>query len=239
MGFAMVFGMRFAPLVLVACAHSVPNQTSECRSSFPELDLHATPRADPALEQLAISMCPTCVTADPETYARLERDVAAIKAANPDVSTLVHRPRHDGKTLLVKLSDPAETAVLAGDYAEWDCLNEELGFEREHLWENTNWAELASPGTYNSEMLVEPYLDLDGIEYVEPNYSSGDGGNICATAGEETWTYVFRNGWGDCPAGCIDSEYWHFSVLGETVTLLDYAPSDAAVPGWAEGCARF
>lgn len=37
---------------------------------------------------------------------------------------------------------------------------------------------------------------------------------------DDGWRLVFWRGWGDCPAGCINSHYWYFSVARDGVIEL-------------------
>jgi len=53
------------------------------------------------------------------------------------------------------------------------------------------------------------------------------------------WDLVFRKGWGDCPAGCINNHYWYFSVskdstieaAGEYERVYDAAKNSFAEKG--------
>ena len=50
-------------------------------------------------------------------------------------------------------------------------------------------------------------------------------------------SYVFRNGWGDCPAGCIYNEHWYFTVAGDQPFFVGYYPEyqgGPAPPWWEE-----
>ena len=46
-------------------------------------------------------------------------------------------------------------------------------------------------------------------------------------------SYVFREAWGDCPAGCINSEYWYFQKQGGEFDLLgQFNPREGDPPLW-------
>ena len=67
-------------------------------------------------------------------------------------------------------------------------------------------------GSYSTLLLAEEYGKLPGVTHSEGNGFGGDGPTICATKGPTTWHYVFDDASGDCPAGCIDHAYRHFTT---------------------------
>jgi hypothetical protein len=46
---------------------------------------------------------------------------------------------------------------------------------------------------------------------------------------------VFRVGWGDCPAGCIDEHLWTYRVGGDGTVTLIAESGDAIPPGGVPG----
>ena len=45
-------------------------------------------------------------------------------------------------------------------------------------------------------------------------------------------SYLFRHGWGDCPAGCLHNEYWYFIVENGAPSFLGHRAADAPEPEW-------
>lgn len=53
------------------------------------------------------------------------------------------------------------------------------------------------------------------ITAAEPNGIAGDGDNITFRNTGGVKTYTFSQGWGDCPAGCIDRHYWDVTLAAD------------------------
>jgi hypothetical protein len=45
-----------------------------------------------------------------------------------------------------------------------------------------------------------------------PDTTIGKSEDIHVQPQENGWRLIFWRGWGDCPAGCINSHYWYFIV---------------------------
>ncbi len=196
----------------------------------------STPRADGSLELLAAAIDGSLVASQP-TYDRVVADVAAIKSANPALAAISHLGVHDGRTLLLGVDQSTEQAIIAGTYTAWDCMNTryELATVNVQSW----YTMLSFPGNYQTEHLLAEYLSLPGVVSAEPNWLVGDGPTICGNRDGETYTYVFDDASGDCPAGCIVHAYSGFEVDADGgITPLgtwDNGSSDP-VPPWTLGC---
>jgi hypothetical protein len=78
---------------------------------------------------------------------------------------------------------------------------------------------------YHPDRLAEIYAGAPGVVLTEKAY-----GDVGATdirieppgiLHGEPVEYVFRYGWGDCPAGCIYNHFWRFSISpDDEVSLL-------------------
>jgi hypothetical protein len=77
---------------------------------------------------------------------------------------------------------------------------------------------------------------LPGVEVTSPNFIAGDWSNVYARQTQDGLTYLFRKGWGDCPSGCIYSEYWYFSFDGDQPVFVGHwAPTvEPEEPDWWE-----
>jgi hypothetical protein len=181
-------------------------------------ELASTPRADVNLELLALKLSPGKLVAPQATYERVVRDVGAIRARGPELAAISFFPYADGKTLT--LTVPAATAdqMEAGTYHAWDCLNESYGaatpFEYIRIGKTPPdvFVYLKVRGTYAMELLAAEYAKLPDVSSADGNAVGGDGPTICATAEGSTWHYVFDAASGDCPAGCIDHVFRHFTT---------------------------
>ena len=67
-------------------------------------------------------------------------------------------------------------------------------------------------GIYRLDIVGKQYERLEGIERAEPNSGGGGGPTICLTPAADVWHYVFDDASGDCPGGCTEHAYKHFTV---------------------------
>lgn len=70
----------------------------------------------------------------------------------------------------------------------------------------------------NNRVYPSLFNNIDAhIHYVERNYKAGDGNRISAVCSGDSVLVTYSQGWGDCPAGCIERHYWEFAVVGNRV----------------------
>jgi hypothetical protein len=196
--------------------------------------LAETPRADENLELMALAFS-DALTADPEIYDRLVRDVGLIRDAAPELSHIGFDSQgDDGKSLLVVPTEDAQERMWSGDYEEWNCLNAQLGIEQRFF--SRSFVLLEFSGNFDMARVGELYEALPGIESTEVNGSIGDGPTICLTREGSTFQYVLDDAGGDCPAGCTTHVYTHFttSSAGELTGGESWDDSEATAPEWAE-----
>ncbi len=93
---------------------------------------------------------------------------------------------------------------------------------------------------YDLERLSKDYAALPGMQSVEPNGNGGDGPTICVVRQDSVWHYVFDRAGGDCPAGCTEHAYTHFTVstLGTVVRLGELSSADALIYASNQVCRR-
>lgn len=207
-----------------------------------EAEIAATPRAEPNLELLALSLSDG-LTADQAIYERVVRDVGAIREGHPDVADIAYFPPHDGKGLLLTTTSEAADRIEAGDYvAEWDCLNEHYEMQSvmvEPLGMSDAFVLLQLDGLYDLTILAPDYAGLPGVDGAGPNLAGGDGPTICAEIDGETYHYVFDDAGGDCPAGCTTHDYTYFTVAADgTIERVGSWSNDSAEarPDWVDIC---
>jgi hypothetical protein len=159
--------------------------------------------------------------------------------ATPDTGITFTPPWAPGK-ISIRFDDKTAGLVASGQYKEWDNLNSMFYIKDINL-------DLIDYGlaflefykkSIHPKYIAEQYETLQGIDYAEPDYIIGDYSNIYPyipayeiTMSEETLNnniryYLFRKGYGDCPSGCIDSEYWLFSADKDGITYIGYYNTD-------------
>jgi hypothetical protein len=198
-----------------ATAPEVPPACPPALASASELA--ATPRANTNLELLALKLSPGKLVADEATYQRVVRDVTAIRAAHAELAAISYFTYSDGRTLGLELPTATADQIEAGTYHAWDCLNATYGakapFEIIRLGSSpTAFLYLELEGIYAMDQLAKEYAKLPGVTGADGNAVGGDGPTICATGGPSTWHLVFDAASGDCPAGCIDHAFRHFTT---------------------------
>ena len=196
----------------------------------------STPRSNATLELLALTLTKE-VVAPQSIYDRVTRDVAKIKMQNSSLSNITYRPGHDGKTLLLQTTPKTTGEIKNGTYTAWDCLNQHYVYQSHDVLSFGNNVELELEGRYNMSTVGSDYAALPGIKAAEPNRSIGDGSTICADRNGDIYHYVFVQGWGDCPAGCIHHNYWYYTVdASGQVTKKGQAMDPAQPPSWTKFC---
>jgi hypothetical protein len=205
--------------------------SSSCPAGLPgPVLITVTPRADTNLELLALHLAGGIV-ADQFVYDRLVRDVGAIRSQDARVAGIQYFARGDGKSIGLSPDASTYAAMRAGSYHAWDCLNQT------YLVTNTQFIEypnlpsvgpnvlLTLKGIYNIPTLVTQYATLPGVKAFDGGPGGGDGPTICVTRESDAWHYVFDRAGGDCPAGCTEHTYYHFSTnAGGAVTSLGEIP---------------
>jgi len=198
-----------------ACASATAHITSDtalpCKpgASDTEPDRHVF-FPDDNLEQLALRLSPG-LYADPTIYARLVRDIAAIRALNPTLKTVGYRPDRDIRVLRVTFEPTYFWRARLHVYSDWDCPNRFLGAQIA-MHPDFNYAELTFKGLYNPQVIENAYRHLPGVIATEFAGLLGDGPNIYVTRTEATWHYIFDLAGGDCPAGCTEHELHYFTM---------------------------
>lgn len=201
-------------------------------------ELAETPRENTNLELLALKFSRSIV-ADQGVYNSLVRDVGLIKARDPGVSDIQYFPHDDGKGLLLTADAATIEQMQAGTYTAWNCLNDAYGVQSANF--NLGlvpFAELELEGIYNIRRVAQQYGGLPGIKSAMPNMGGGDGSTICVVEQNEITHYVFDRAGGDCPAGCTEHEYKHFTVTagGGVSELGALSAADEEIYASSEAC---
>ena len=163
-----------------------------------------------------------------ELTQQILNDLAAIRKAYPIIADINYLPHYRPDELMVGISKDAAEQFKAGQYHGLDELNKQYGviaIDANHIYHGSlNILVLKFDKIYNAELLSDIYeqANPEGLVYAEPDYVAGDSDTIHA----EPPDYTFIEGWGDCPAGCINHRYWHFRVENGQVTLLQITGPD-------------
>jgi hypothetical protein len=179
------------------------------------------------------------IVADQAIYDRVVRDVTAIRGSAPQIADVGYTPLFDGRSLLLTVDSPTYDAMMGGRYDAWSCLNDAYSAKD---FSFVNFGSFAVGftlrGNYEITRVAMQYRGLPGVKGASPNLFGGDGPTICVTRDGATWHYVFDQASGDCPAGCIDHQYTHFSTnaAGEVTDLGVPSPAEKEQYASEEAC---
>jgi hypothetical protein len=193
--FAILFGLALAPAL---CAQS-------------STDVWNNPQAES--EYLAVEITgqlrPTGSLAN-----QIKNDLAAIRLARPDLANIRVFPSWMPGETLVGLTPAAFSAFQSGTFHGFDSLYADLGVPSASTSSFGQYAHLRFGQIYHGQRLAELFRPITGVRYADPNGVIGDGNDIVARANR---TYTLSRGYGDCPAGCIQHQYWDFTVTNQGV----------------------
>jgi hypothetical protein len=126
-------------------------------------EIAATPRADEEAELIALFLGGG-LTAPQALYERVRDDLAALRAAHPDVLAGVpFIPRHDARTLLLNVPPAVADAIADHTYDEWNCLNDWYSADAADLL-TSSLARVRLAGIFDTEWIAAEYALLPGVE---------------------------------------------------------------------------
>jgi hypothetical protein len=187
-------------------------------------ELASTPRADPDAEILALEAGTTLV-ASPVIYERVIRDLAALRAAYPELASEAPCPTWQDRAVLHVYFDAEGYALLkAGSYDAWSCLNAIYGGDPGGPHWIDQSAFVALPDRrLRYDLLAAEYETLPHVTDVLTDSSTGDPGrDACLSIDGTTYSYIFDRGTGpNCLAVCLHHRYAGFTTAADgTITAL-------------------
>lgn len=221
------------------CSKSTRNESDEVVNEPPPVS--STPKDNEEAELIALCLSGELVAPD-SLYDRILNDLADIRASFGDtieaVSQIQFAPRWGAGSLIIGFDTSAVREIRAGEYHAWDDLNQQYQVTSidTSVMDWIGIVFLIFDGRLHPGRLAEIYAVLPGVWATDPSCSRGDRPNVYARDTEDGLTYLFRNAWGDCPSGCIYSEYWYFVFEGAEPRLVGYWPAYQGVeaPDWWE-----
>ena len=177
--------------------------------------------ADPLLEAQLIALDISGQLLPPEELTQqVMEDLAAIRAAYPEIADIHYMPHYAPDQMLVGLTQEAIAQFKQGQYHALDELNAQYGVIEidTGLLSFIGVILLKFERIYNIPLLSDIYeqANAEGVRYAMPNYRIGGNNTINADPPH----YIFERAWGDCTLGCIYHKYWHFKVENGQVSIL-------------------
>jgi hypothetical protein len=181
---------------------------------------------------------------------RFQSDLAVIRndviEAEPALDGLFYSPAWTPSVIGLYVDSLTAHAIADSSYHAWDSLNQVL--QLDSLWVGS-WYEgvvysfrLHFQGLKNPGVLASAYAGLPGVLY--PSYGGKIGqdmNNVWPYVKQDTATYLFVQGWGDCPAGCIRKRFYYVVATPDSTWFVGSwlrvsGASDAPPDWWPQAC---
>jgi hypothetical protein len=131
-------------------------------------------------------------------------DIRARQDINPDRLVIRLEPQLYEKVKNLIKDQEGEVTFETGD-ADFDALNAKLGL-RGVKWGSSSVLTRGFLFCFDDRLNVpaagKAYSMLEGVRRTGFDHPVGDSPDIAASKVEKTWYFIFRDAWGDCPAGC-------------------------------------
>ena len=115
-------------------------------------------------------------------------------------------------------------------HASFDALNAKLGLRTAETLRYGGYAFLDVDERVDVIEATFAYFLIEGVDYARPEWAVGGSPDVDAAKVRDTWHFVFRNAWGDCPAGCIHSELSFYTVAEGGAERIEPAEARAMDP---------
>lgn len=180
------------------------------------------------------------LTSPPELYDTIHDDVIAIRAeygASVPKLSIGFRTPWVPSMVIVAVTEEVKQQILGGDTAALDFINQQMNaiemdtskLDRPGL----GWILIRFDGRKHPRRLAEAYGAVDGVTWAQPNVYFGDWSQWYPWRIPGGMSYLFRDAWGDCPAGCMYSNFYYFKrVNGQTEYVGRYERYVDAEPAW-------
>jgi hypothetical protein len=129
-------------------------------------------------------------------------------------------------------------AIADSSYYAWDSLNQALALDSVTV---STWIEgliyrfnLHFSSFMNPEVVAEAYRSLPGVLDAYAGIFVGEPpSSLWPHVQGDTATYLFKQGWDDCLAGCIYRRFWFVEVTPDTVRFIGTRPDGTGLePAW-------
>lgn len=235
--------MRNLSVLILAVAMVLVSGCGKDQPSAPNSDDNSThdpvtPQTDTEAANAALWLSGE-LTAPGKLYEQIRDELVLIREQWKDSLDAVgigfRVPWEPGR-LWMGFTQGSYDSIAAGEYHHWDSLNSVYGLDTITLANpDFRHLKLKFQERLHPLVLADIYAsaDLPGLRFVEPNRYWGDAALLLLYRNGADVVYFFRDAWGDCPSGCEHSEYYIFTVNGDTSFFRGYSPDyDAVPPAW-------
>ena len=204
-----------------------------------------SPRADQDAERIALRTTDELVAPE-DRYRRISADLTAIRAITSAPGAAGTFRSFGTDRLILAVAPETTAAMVAGSYTSLDCLHAWYGGKRVNVLRALDMVIVSFSTLFHPRRIAEAYAGHPDVLRAEPATMLGGGDDItlCNESFGGTHRYLFHEGSGDCPAGCIDWAYRGYEVTedGEVTRLAPWKRSsgvEGPTPQWVtRGCFR-
>ena len=197
-------------------------------------DFSSTPMENEEAELAAIYLSGKLI-APVALYNQIKEELELIRSTWSDSIEHVNiefEPFYHPSFISIWTSLPTYDSIAAGTYHHWDSLNDYYRIDTIMPgWRHDKYGQitLRFKGRLNSLVLLFGYAGLPGFKFVTFLGKVGDYPVLHLIQDRDEIKYFFRHAYGDCPAGCISSEYYYFRVENDRAyfigSFLDVYPN--------------
>lgn len=210
-----------------------------CSKSTKHENIGLTPQANEEAELISLYLSGELVAPD-WLYGQVLEDLTSIRSTFGDdfdaITRTTFMPPWVVSCIIIGFDDTTAQKVANGEYHDWDAFNEKYQVIKidTGFIQPMDAVVLYFKGRLHPRRLAEQYAILPGVKYTGPNGLFGDWPNIYPRKTRDGITYLFRNGWGDCPSGCIHNEYWYFISKANQPVFIGHwtRPGGPPEPDW-------
>lgn len=202
-------------------------------------DIEESDRAHKEAGLMALWYCDELI-ASAEIYLKFDTALKFLRNTYADSIPEVNIPFQFPSVvsqILVCLTDSAVQEFRNGTYHQWDSLNTLFRLEQMDTsvyFDITHSVKLTFKGQLHPKYLAGYYEQLEGVVWAERNGYMGDWPNIYPWILDGRVTFLVRNAWGDCPAGCIHSHLFYFKETDSGMEYLGDWQNCDPLPWWHE-----
>ena len=209
-------------------------------------DFSLTPMENEEAELAALHLSGKLIAPLP-LYRQIKEELELIRETWSDSITHVNiefEPFYHPSIISIWVSPPTHDSIVAGTYHHWDSLNDYYRIDTIMPgWRHDKYGQitLRFKGRLNSLVLLFGYAGLPGFKFVTFLGKVGDYPVLHLIQDRDEIKYFFRHAYGDCPAGCISSEYYYFRVendrayfIGSFLDVYPNYPPDSLRPAWMD-----
>lgn len=198
--------------------------------------LDSTPRENAEAEWAALFLSGELVAPD-SVYNKVLLGLNQLQefyaSSVPEVRISFYYPTYYSD-ISIMLDDSARDLVRSGDYIAWDSLNQFYGVTQVDTLSIDHYfvATIRFSGRLNTSLVCANYNSLPGVWYADAAASqAGDRPKKYITLKNGLLSFLIRNAWGDCPAGCPYSHYFYFKQTNDSMVYVgDWNPQTTETP---------